>query len=61
MKNEINNIEEELATYQKFIEETENIGIVKFEPNEVIFLVLRIIEKLGKGFEEECCTVETRA
>jgi hypothetical protein len=28
-------MEQELSEYRKFIEETENIGIVKFDPNEV--------------------------
>jgi hypothetical protein len=35
LKQLIEGMEQELSEYRKFIEETENIGIVKFDPNEV--------------------------
>lgn len=34
LKQLIEGMEQELSEYRKFIEETENIGIVKFDPNE---------------------------
>ena len=37
LKQLIQGMEAEQSEYRKFIEETENIGIVKFEPNEVKF------------------------